>query len=270
MLRGLPWTVSAHAKDIWTTPAWEKREKLADCRWAVTCSRAARDDLAALAPPGKVDLVYHGLDLGRFPAAPARAAGTTVTILTVGRAVEKKGHDTVIDALALLPPGLDWRWVQVGGGPLKAKLKALAVRAGIAARCEFVGSRPQADIIEAYRKADLFVLASRVARDGDRDGLPNVLMEAQTQGLPCVGTRVSGVPELIENGVTGVLVPPEDPAALAAALAELIGNPARRAFLGKAGERGVRERFSSEAGIARLADKFGIVARENTRTALRG
>jgi glycosyltransferase involved in cell wall biosynthesis len=269
MLRTLPWTVSAHAKDIWTTPAWEKREKLADCAWAVTCSGAARRDLDALAPPGKVDLVYHGLDLDRFPAAPPRPARAAVTILTVGRAVEKKGHDTVIDALARLPREMDWRWVQIGGGPLKAKLKSRAAKAGIAGRCSFVGSRPQADIIAAYRDADLFVLASRVAKDGDRDGLPNVLMEAQTQGLSCVATRVSGVPELIEDGITGVLVPPDDPAALAAALAALIENPARRAFLGKAGERHVRERFSSDAGIARLAAKFGIVA-EDKRTARLG
>ena len=191
MLRDLPWTVSAHAKDIWTTPEWEMREKLSDCDWAVTCSGAAARDLAALAPPGKVDLVYHGLDLDRFPAAPPRPVRDAVTILSVGRAVEKKGHDTVIDALARLPRDLSWRWVQIGGGPLRAKLKSRAEKAGIADRCSFVGSRPQSDIIAAYRDADLFVLASRVARDGDRDGLPNVLMEAQTQGLPCVATRVS-------------------------------------------------------------------------------
>jgi glycosyltransferase involved in cell wall biosynthesis len=268
LLRGLPWTISAHAKDIWTTPAWDKREKLASCAWAVTCSRAARDELATLAPE-KVALVYHGLDLHRFPPAPPRKAEGPVRILTVGRAVEKKGHDVVIEALAMLPRDLDWRWTQIGGGALKSKLKARAARAGIAGRCTLVGSRPQADIVEAYHDADLFVLASRVARDGDRDGLPNVLMEAQTQGLPCVATRVSGVPELIEDEVTGILVEPDDPAALARALEALIRNPARRAFLGKAGERRVREAFSSDAGIAALAAKFGIVAGTDTRTARR-
>ena len=141
LLRGLPWTISAHAKDIWTTPAWDKREKLASCAWAVTCSRAARDELATLAPE-KVALVYHGLDLHRFPPAPPRKAEGPVGILTVGRAVEKKGHDVVIDALAILPRDLDWRWTQIGGGALKSKLKARAARAGIADRQGALRAQP--------------------------------------------------------------------------------------------------------------------------------
>jgi glycosyltransferase involved in cell wall biosynthesis len=226
----------------------------------VTCSRAARDALAALSPPGKVDLVYHGLDLRRFPSvAPATRA--TPTLLTVARAVEKKGIDVVIDALARLPRDLDWRWVQIGGGPLKEKLKRRARDAGIAERCEFIGSRPQEFVFARYREADIFVLAARVARDGDRDGLPNVLMEAQAHGVACVATRVSGVPELIEDGVTGALVPPDDSVALAGALEALIRDPARRAQLAKAGERNVRERFSADAGIDTLAAKFGIAPR---------
>jgi glycosyltransferase involved in cell wall biosynthesis len=260
MLLGLPWSVSAHAKDIWTTPAWEKREKLADARWAVTCSRAARDALVALSSPGKVDLVYHGLDLRRFPNVTHENNATT-TILTVARAVEKKGIDVVIDALARLPRDLDWRWVQIGGGPLKKKLKRQAAAARITERCEFIGSRPQEFVFARYREADLFVLAARVARDGDRDGLPNVLMEAQAHGVACVATRISGMPELIEDNVSGALVAPENPDELARVLEALIRDPARRAAMARAGERNVRERFSSEAGIDALAVKFGIAPR---------
>jgi len=113
-MRGLEWSVSAHARDIWTTPAWEIREKLADCRWAVTCSRGALAALAPLAPaPERVALVYHGIDLARFaapggarPARDGSDADDPVVLLTVGRAVPKKGHDVLIDALALLPAGL--------------------------------------------------------------------------------------------------------------------------------------------------------------------
>jgi len=263
-MRGLPWSVSAHAKDIWTTPSWEKREKLADCLWLVTCSAAARDHLAALAPaPAKVTLVYHGLDLDRFPPQPrpqsqrdGSDAADPVILLTVARAVEKKGLDLVVAALARLPPALSWRWVHIGGGKLTAKLKRQAKAARIADRIEWRGAQPQEKVLAAYREADLFVLASRVARDGDRDGLPNVLMEAQSQGLACLAGGVSAVPELIEDGATGTLVAPDDVAALADAMARLIADPARRTALGAAGAARVRRQFSSAAGIERLAARF--------------
>jgi glycosyltransferase involved in cell wall biosynthesis len=265
-LRGLPWTGSAHAKDIWTIPDWEKREKLASCEWLVTCTAANRAHLAALAPPERVELVYHGLDLARFPrqepAAPATKDGSnperSVTILSVGRLVEKKGTDVLLAALARLPEVLHWRLVHAGGGPLKERLAGQARALGIEARVEWLGARTQTELLEAYRGADLFALASRVARDGDRDGLPNVLAEAQSQGLACVATHVSGIPELIEHGATGWLVAPESADELAGALAALIADPARRAALGEAGRRRVHERFGLEANIGRLARRFAL------------
>ncbi len=113
-------------------------------------------------------------------------------------------------------------------------------------------------MLAAYRQADLFVLASKVTSDGDRDGLPNVLIEAQSQGLACIATDVSGIPELIEDGATGLLTRPGDPSALAAALAQLIGDPQRRAALGAAGECRVRRCFRMSAGIDALAARFGL------------
>jgi glycosyltransferase involved in cell wall biosynthesis len=258
MLLGLPWSGSAHAKDIWTTPEWEKREKLADCEWLVTCTEANRGHLAALAPPGKVELVYHGVDLRRFPPPPARLPADPVSILCVCRLVEKKGMDVLLDALARLPAPLRWRLVHVGGGPLAGKMKRRAEALGIAGRVQWRGALTQEHVLEAYRDADLFVLASRVARDGDRDGLPNVLAEAQSQGLACVATRVSAIPELVRDGVTGQLVAEGDPAALAAALESLIAQPARRRALGAAGQVRVRAEFGLEANLDRLAEKFGL------------
>lgn len=271
IMRGIPWSVSAHAKDIWTTPEWEKREKLADCRWLVTCSAFARDHLAALAPhPRTVSLVYHGLDLERFPPHGIPRAmrdgsdpSDPVVLLTVARAVEKKGLDLVLAALARLPPTLHWRWVHIGGGPLTKRLKRRAAAAGLSGRIEWRGARPQDQVLAAYRAADLFVLPSRVAKDGDRDGLPNVLMEALSQGLACVAGAVSAVPELIADDMSGTLVPPDDVERLAEALRRLIADPGRRTALGAAGQRVVRERFSAEAGIRRLAVRFaedGLVA----------
>jgi glycosyltransferase involved in cell wall biosynthesis len=265
LLLGLAWTGSAHAKDIWTTPDWEKREKLSSCEWLVTCTAVNHAHLSALSPAGKVELVYHGLDLARFDvlhrsdsenrgADPARP----VVILSVGRLVEKKGTDVLLDALAQLPAGLHWRLVHVGGGPLREKLERQARALGIEARIQWRGARTQTELLAEYRAADLFALASRVARDGDRDGLPNVLAEAQSQGLACVATRVSGIPELIEHGATGLLVTPESAAELAQALAALIADPAHRRALGEAGRARVRGRFGLQQNIGRLAGKFGL------------
>ncbi|HVP08770.1 MAG TPA: glycosyltransferase, partial [Burkholderiales bacterium] len=188
LLKALAWTGSAHAKDIWTTPEWEKREKLASCEWLVTCTAANQAHLSALAPEGRVELVYHGLDLSRFGFSDKRRSENSgedpsrpVVILSVGRLVEKKGTDVLLEALARLPADLHWRLVHVGGGPLKAKLERRARALGIGARIDWRGARTQTELLAEYRAADLFALASRVARDGDRDGLPNVLAEAQSQ-----------------------------------------------------------------------------------------
>ena len=268
LLRGLPWTASAHAKDIWTIPEWEKREKLAECRWLVTCTANGREHLAALAPPGRVALAYHGLDFDRFPPPSAERAATAagardggdaaapVRILSVGRAVAKKGYDDLLAALALLPPELHWRFVHIGGGALRDALRRQAAGLGLSSRIEWRGAQAQTEVLAAYREADIFALASRVNEDGDRDGLPNVLMEAQSQGLVCLATAIPGIRELIEDAVSGILVAPQAPEALAAALARLIREPRLRAALGAAGERRVRRDFAMTPGIARLAALF--------------
>lgn len=270
LMTGLPWSASAHAKDIWTTPEWEKREKLAELAWLVTCTEVGRDHLASLAPnPEKVGLVYHGLDFSRFSANDSESTGASsasnrdgsdaanpVILLSVGRAVEKKGYDDLLNALTQLPKDLEWRLVHIGGGKLKEKLQALGQKLGIDARIEWLGAQPQEVVLAHYRKADLFVLASRIGRDGDRDGLPNVLMEAQSQAIACVSTAVSAIPELIRDGETGLLVPPENPAELAAALQSLITDPARRARLANAGCQRVRREFAMESGIDALLSRF--------------
>jgi glycosyltransferase involved in cell wall biosynthesis len=270
MLRGLPWSVSAHAKDIWTSPAWEKREKLADCAWAVTCTGFGAKHLADMAEAGaapreRVELLYHGLDLGRFPPPPSVQSARDgaipdepVQILSVGRAVAKKGYDDLLEALALLPPDLHWRFTHIGGGKLSKKLKHQAERLGLADRIEWRGAQAQDAVIAACREANLFVLASKIAKDGDRDGLPNVLMEAQTQALCCLATDVAGIPELIDNDENGALVPPGDPVALAARLEHLIRHPEERHRLGQAGAQNLRRSFSFESGIDRLARRFGL------------
>ena len=267
---GLPWSASAHAKDIWTIPEWEKAEKLADCRWLVTCTRGNLDHLGALAPDGgRVSLVYHGLDLDSFPppdgTRPPRDGGDPgdpVVILSVGRLVAKKGYAGLLAALGQLPGDLNWSFVHVGGGPLGQRLARMARRSGLDSRITWMAAQPQETVLAQYRAADLFVLPCRVTGDGDRDGLPNVLVEAQSQGLACLSTAVSAIPELIEDGETGILVPPDDAPALTAALGRLIRDPRLRARLGEAGMARARAGFSLEERIVPLAARFGLKVTE--------
>jgi glycosyltransferase involved in cell wall biosynthesis len=263
-MTGIAWSASAHAKDIWTSPDWELSEKLAAAAWTVTCTAGGARHLKDLSPDAaKVALVYHGIDLARFPMPrrdPSRRDGADaadpVRILSVGRAVAKKGLDTLADALALLPHDLSWQWTHVGGGELADDLKAQVERLGLAERVAIHGSRAQSEVLEAYAASDLFVLPCRIADDGDRDGLPNVLVEAQSQGLACISTPISGIPELIDDGRTGILVPANDPAALAAAMADAIRSPDRRARIGAAAMERVHAHFDHRGTIGQLIALF--------------
>jgi glycosyltransferase involved in cell wall biosynthesis len=256
--------VSAHAKDIWTTPEWEKREKLAHACWAVTCTREGARHLDALAP-GKVRLVPHGVDFTRFPPAPPAVSlrdgsdpARPVVIASIGRAVEKKGYDDLLTALARLPAELHWRFVHVGGGPLLETLKQRAERLAIADRIEWRGARTQVEVLELLRELDIFVLASRPAEDGDRDGLPNVLLEAMSQRRAVLATATAAIPEAITDGLTGALVPPRNPEALARRLAALIAEPWARSSLGDAAAESVRSDFDFERCVRGIARAFAI------------
>ncbi len=264
LMTGVPWSISAHAKDIWTSPDWDLADKLAESDWAVTCTRAGLDRLNGLAPPGKpAALVYHGLDLRRFASLPVplatrdgRDPDKPARLLTVARAVDKKGLDTLVDALALLPKDLAWRWTHVGGGEGVAALKARAEAGGVADRCAFRGALDQVEVLSLYRASDLFVLPCRIASDGDRDGLPNVIVEASSQALATLSTPISGIVELLEDGINGALCPPDDPDAFAARLEALIRAPNERYRLGKAAMERVRSSFDSAVTIGALKALF--------------
>ena len=266
IMLGMPWSCSAHAKDIYTSPQWELREKLADCQWLVTCTATNAAYLSKLAPSENiVSLVYHGLDFDSFVPPDERSDHpdgssplNSVTILSVGRAVEKKGYDGLLRALSQIPDNLHWRFVHIGGGLLIKKLMALSRTLGIESNIDWRGALPQDQVLSAYREAHIFVLNSRIASDGDRDGLPNVLMEAQSQQLACVATGISAIPELIIDGETGILVPPDSPETLSLAITKVIEDPTLRQSLGKAGEQRVRNSFALDAGINDLSKRFDI------------
>jgi glycosyltransferase involved in cell wall biosynthesis len=264
LLARLPWSCSAHAKDIWTTPDHELSVKLGSATWTATCTAFGQARLNTLSPsPRPVQLIYHGLDLHRFRplVTPASERNGTdpakpVRLLTVARAVEKKGLDGLINALALLPKDVHWTWTHIGGGTLTGALQDLAREKGLDARCIFLGARDQEEVLAAYRGADIFTLPSRIADDGDRDGLPNVLMEAASQGLAVASTSVAGVAEFIEHGVNGHLVPPDDVESLSSALLSLIQDPMLRFRLGREAARTIQTRFDHTRGIQDIIALF--------------
>ncbi len=263
IMRGLPWSFSAHAKDIWTSPDWEIAEKLADdatgATFGATCTAYGAAQLRRLAAdPSRIDLIYHGLDLSRFPEPPEHAPrrpGDPLRLMSVGRLVEKKGFDRLIAALAQLPDRLDWHWTHIGGGPLSEPLAQKASASGIAARITWCGPCDQPRVIEQMRNADLFVLPSRIAADGDRDGLPNVLMEAASQRLAILTTAVSAIPEFIEDGVHGTLSE-DTPAALATAISRLAADPDHAQAMADNALARLRAEFVMEPGIERLSQRL--------------
>lgn len=263
IMRGLPWSFSAHAKDIWTSPDWEISEKLSSqhhgAAFGATCTGFGARHLQQMSDdPSRIDLIYHGLDLARFPAPPTRewrAAGDPLKLMSVGRLVEKKGFDRLIAAMALLPQDLDWHWTHIGGGGLSDLLQDMAQDAGIAQRITWRGACDQPEVIAAMRASDLFVLPSRVAADGDRDGLPNVLMEAASQLLPILSTPVSAIPEFIDSGTHGLLSK-DDPKALAEAILSLAHNPKMAQNMAEAALVRLRRDFGMDPGIAQLVTRL--------------
>jgi len=266
MISRIPFSFTAHARDLYQpslNPGGLLRRKIAAARFAVTCTEANRRYLAAIAAGVPVHCVYHGLnaDLARLlaaaPGAPT-ARDQSIRALGVGRLVPKKGFDVLVEACALVrAQGVAVKATIVGDqGAHEAEVRRRITARGLADAVQLAGPLGQAALLDEYLRATVFCLPCRVAEDGDRDGIPNVLIEAMACGLPVVTTAVSGIPELVVDGVNGLLVPPEDPAALAEAMVRLHRDPDLARRLGGAAEAAVRQRFDGERLAAHLALLF--------------
>ena len=255
-LSGLPFSFTAHAKDIYTSDPRQLREKIALARFVVTCTGYNRRHLLRLSD-GRTPIhrIYHGIDTRLFvadgqngpPAPPYR-------LLTVARLTPKKGLPTVYRALRRLrDQGLRLRHTLIGDGEERAAILALIRRLGLTADVELLGTLPHEAVLAHYRRADLLVLGCEVAPNGDRDGIPNVLLEAMAMGVPVVATRISAIPELVGHGQSGLLVPPGDPAALAGAMTRLLTDQPLRRRVIRAGRQQVRTGFDNRVLTRRLA-----------------
>ncbi len=258
VLSGASFSLSAHAKDIYLADEPTLARKLQLARFTVTCTEYNRRHLQSLAgSDAEIHRMYHGIDLTRFVG---QAAHTTPPvddplILSVGRLREKKGFGTLIDACAMLrDQGRKFRCAIIGYGPDQATLQAQIARLGLVSQVQLLGKLPQEEVIAAYREAALFVLPCQIGADGDRDGIPNVLLEAMAMGLPAVSTEVSGIPEVLRDGENGLLIPAQDPAALTLAIERLLCSPQDRQRMGQQGRRTVAEHFDNSRNLRLVRD----------------
>jgi glycosyltransferase involved in cell wall biosynthesis len=229
-LTGMPFSFTAHAKDIYISEPEQLVRKINRARFVVTCTGYNARYLKNLAEAAgcrtPLHVIYHGIDLSFFNFAPAPRPGPPYRILSVGRLVAKKGYDTLLKSLKLLDlAGLDFHFTHIGSGEMKPQLTGMISDLNLKHRVKLLGTLPHTEVIKHYRQAHCFALASKVAPNGDRDGIPNVLIEAMATGVPVVATKVSAIPELVEHGSTGVLVQPDDPGGMAGAIQDILLHP---------------------------------------------
>ena len=261
-LCGIPYSFTAHAKDIYVSDPYTFRVKLEEAGAVVTCTRYNHRFLCkqfGQLCDGKVRSIYHGLDVSQFNfRPPAKVESGAPVILSVARLIEKKGLANLIAAADVLRRrGRIFHLEIIGSGPQREALQAQANRLGLADSVRLRGSQAHDVVCLAYQRASIFVLPSVVASNGDRDGIPNVLLEAMASGVPVVSTPVSGIPELIESGLDGLLVPPNDPAALAEAIDKLLASQELRESLARAARAKIESSFSLDASAERLLALFG-------------
>jgi colanic acid/amylovoran biosynthesis glycosyltransferase len=255
-LTGITYSFTAHAKDIYIQDVdrEELAAKLRAARFAVTVSDYNREHLSRLAGGGRLVRIYNGLDLERF-APNGAAPEEPPLVLAVGRLIEKKGFADLVEACARLrDEGRRFRCRIVGKGELRAALHRRIAELGLEGVVELTGPLPREALLELYPRASVVVAPSVVGADGNRDGLPTVLIEAMALGVPVVATDVTGIPELVEDGRTGLLVAQHDPAALAAAIGRLLSDRAGAATLAAAGRERVERRFDLRANVAQLRE----------------
>jgi glycosyltransferase involved in cell wall biosynthesis len=281
LLAGVPYALSTHAKDIWLTSERELACKVRDAAVVLTCTsdgHSLLDGLARGRTP--IRLVYHGVDLTRPPRI--HCDPDLPVVLSVGRLVEKKGYSTLLRAASLLRRrGLEFRLRIAGEGPEWSMLQRLVHDLELGDAVSFLGPLSDVEVRTEYDRADVFALACRELESGDRDGIPNVVLEAMAHGLPVVSTTGGGVGEAVVDGKSGFLVPQDDPEAFAAALARILQDGPLRARVGGAARERVAGKFDrdvnlplvvealAEAGIVRSLSAEGSVSGDGDKRNLR-
>lgn len=251
----IPFSVTTHARDLFhqDVTATQLRERLQGASAVVTISDFNRRFLASDVglDPRRLHLIYNGLPLESFPFTADQQREPI--LLAVGRLIEKKGFDDLLTAAAWLQgQQVAFEVVIIGSGPQTAALQQRADQLGIAEKVRLLGALPPAQVMEWMRRAALLVAPCRVGDDGDRDGLPTVILEAMALGTPCVATPVTGIPEAISGDGDGWLVPERDPEALAAACASALDDAAERRRRAWRARQTIEQRFDIVRSSAQL------------------
>jgi len=263
-IQSMNWSAAIHGEDIFSANAF-LAHKLNQASFGVVCSGYFCTHLQTqmnLAEPEKMHLNYHGIDprvLQRASANPFATPppGEVLRLISIGRLVPTKGHDVLIKACARLRlSGRDVQLQIIGSGPAKDALLALAEREGVSAHVSLLGALPFEEVLQSLEKSHLFCLAPRLLPGHPPDGIPNVLAEAMALGIPVVTTRVSAIPELVTDKVTGRLVEVDDDAGLAQAVAELVDDPQLTQTYATAALERVSILFDQEANIDELLEHF--------------
>lgn len=261
-LTGIPYSFTAHAKDIYLSEKWVLAYRIRHARFVVTCTDYNWHYLENVSETPlytPIYRIYHGLDLCTFPAEvpTERAASNSPLILCVARLVEKKGLPYLLAACHLLKKqGYVFRCRIIGEGPLRPQLEQRISELALNECVELCGEQTHEQVIATYRQATLKVLPCIIGENGDRDGIPNVLVEALYMGVPVVSTPISGIPELITSEVNGLLVESRDSDALASAIARLFDDAMLRQRLAQAGRQTVLEHFVMERNARLLKQLF--------------
>ena len=256
-LLNLPYSVTAHANDIYINPILLPL-KLSKASFVATCTDYNRQHLQEVTHlNGKLHCLYHGLDLETYPPSADHSMEIIPTITSVGQLKEKKGFQYLLQAcLILKSKDYIFNCQIIGEGNLRSELERQIHELSLENFVTLRGALPHESVIQEYQHSTLFVLPCITGSDGDRDGIPNVILEAMAMQLPVVSTQHSGIPEVIKSGVNGLLVPPADAPSLANAIASLIDDPFLRTQLGRRGRQTVTRQFNAMDNAGRLLDEM--------------
>lgn len=255
---GISYSITAHAKDIYLSKQKALDRRIKKAEFVLTCTEYNQKFLQGISTsPTPIYLSYHGLELARFQPRTDKQTNDVPLILSVGRFCEKKGFPYLLQACQLLKQkGHQFRSCIVGYGPMQADIEQMIQALQLGDVVTLPGKMTQDELIELYRKADIFALPCQITDDGDRDGIPNVLLEAMAMKVPVISTNISGIAELVEHMKNGILIPEKDPQSLAAELEHLMTQPQLMRQMGHVGREKVCQQFSLERNIEQIKDLF--------------